>query len=137
MTGLLRWPVRLASLAVALAVWQLLTAADVRFWIRFDRFPGPVEVLREFGRQIEHGQFWQDIAQSLARILTGFVLAAVLGVVLGVATARSRWAADLLQPLLDVARPIPAIALVPVAILLFPANEQGIVFITFVAAFFP
>ena len=35
------------------------------------------------------------------------------------------------------ARPIPAIALVPVAILLFPSNEQGIVFITFTAAFFP
>ena len=34
-------------------------------------------------------------------------------------------------------RPIPAIALVPIAILLFPRNEQGIVFITFVAAFFP
>ena len=34
-------------------------------------------------------------------------------------------------------RPIPAIALVPVAILLFPSNEQGIVFITFTAAFFP
>ena len=34
-------------------------------------------------------------------------------------------------------RPIPAIALVPVAILLFPSNEQGIVFITFAAAFFP
>ena len=35
------------------------------------------------------------------------------------------------------ARPIPAIALVPVAILLFPTNEQGIVFITATAAFFP
>ncbi|TDD67060.1 ABC transporter permease [Actinomadura rubrisoli] len=137
MSGVLRWLVRLASLGAALVVWQLLTAANVRMWVRFDRFPGPVDVAREFGRQIENGQFYQDIAQSLVRILTGFALAAVLGIVLGVATARSRWVGDLLQPLLEVARPIPAIALVPVAILLFPANEQGIVFITFVAAFFP
>ena len=43
----------------------------------------------------------------------------------------------MLQPLFEVVRPIPAIALVPVAILLFPTNEQGIVFITFTAAFFP
>ncbi|MUN40314.1 ABC transporter permease [Actinomadura litoris] len=136
-SGLLRWPVRAASLATALLAWQILTAANVRFWVRFDRFPGPMDVLREFGRQVEEAQFWQDIAQSLVRILTGFALAAVLGVVLGVATARSRWAGDLLQPLFEVARPIPAIALVPVAILLFPANEQGIVFITFAAAFFP
>jgi NitT/TauT family transport system permease protein len=136
-SGLLRWPVRAASLAAALAVWQLLTAANVRLWVRFDRFPGPADVLREFGRQVEHAQYWQDVAQSLVRILTGFGLAAVLGVAAGVATARSRWAGDLLQPLFEVARPIPAIALVPVAILLFPANEQGIVFITFAAAFFP
>ncbi|GAA0243018.1 ABC transporter permease [Actinomadura nitritigenes] len=137
MSGLLRWPVRAASLLAALAVWQMLTAADVRLWVRFDRFPGPADVLREFGRQAEHAQYWQDVAQSLVRILTGFALAAVLGVAAGVATARSRWAGDLLQPLFEVARPIPAIALVPVAILLFPANEQGIVFITFAAAFFP
>lgn len=55
----------------------------------------------------------------------------------GVLVARSRLAEDLLGPVLEVVRPIPAIALVPVAILLFPSNEQGIVFITFTAAFFP
>ncbi|MFI0407217.1 ABC transporter permease [Actinomadura sp. 3N508] len=137
MNRLHRWPVRVASLLAAVAVWHLVTAADLRLWVRFDRFPGPVEVVAEFGRQIEQGRYWQDVAQSLVRILTGFALAAVLGVALGVATARSRWAGDLLQPLFEVARPIPAIALVPVAILLFPANEQGIVFITFAAAFFP
>jgi len=55
----------------------------------------------------------------------------------GVLVARSRLAEDLLGPVLEVVRPIPAIALVPVAILLFPSNEQGIVFITFTAAYFP
>jgi NitT/TauT family transport system permease protein len=54
-----------------------------------------------------------------------------------VLVARSRLAEDLLGPVLEVIRPIPAIALVPVAILLFPSNEQGIVFITCTAAFFP
>ena len=65
------------------------------------------------------------------------MLAAVLGIAVGTAIARSRGTADVVQPLLEVVRPIPAIALVPIAILLFPTNEQGIVFITFVAAFFP
>ena len=40
-------------------------------------------------------------------------------------------------PLTELARPIPAIAMVPVAILLFPTDEAGIVFITFLAAYFP
>ncbi|GAA2577667.1 ABC transporter permease [Actinomadura fulvescens] len=129
--------VRPASLAAALLAWHLLTAADVRLWVRFDRFPGPLDVARELQRQLQHPQFYEDVAQSLVRILTGFALAAFLGIALGIAVARSKWAGNVLQPLFEVVRPIPAIALVPVAILLFPANEQGIVFITFVAAFFP
>lgn len=42
-----------------------------------------------------------------------------------------------LRPFIELIRPIPAIALVPLTILLFPSSEQGIVFITFFAAFFP
>lgn len=133
----LRWPVRIGSLAVALLVWQWLTAADVNLWVRFDRLPTPVEVAAEFGRHLGNPVYYQDIAQSLVRILTGFTLAAVVGIAAGVAVARSALLSDLLQPLFEVVRPIPAIALVPVAILLFPRNEQGIVFITFTAAFFP
>src|SRR4051794_30926828 len=132
-----RWAVRAASLLAALLLWQLLTAHDVRLWLRFDQFPGPADVASRFRTELQGAEYYQDLAQSLLRILTGFTIAAVLGVGLGIAIARSRWAADLLQPVLEVVRPIPAIALVPVAILLFPTNEQGIVFITTAAAFFP
>jgi NitT/TauT family transport system permease protein len=132
-----RWAVRVASLAGALLLWQWLTAADVTLWVRFDRLPTPVAVAEQFLRVAQDPVYYQDVAQSLVRILTGFALAAVVGVAAGVAVARSWLLSDVLQPLFEVIRPIPAIALVPVAILLFPRNEQGIVFITFTAAFFP
>ncbi len=132
-----RWAVRLTSLAAAVLAWQWVTAGDVRLWVRFDRLPTPVEVWRELVRQLGEPVYYEDVAQSLVRILTGFGIAAVLGIGLGIAIGRSRLLADVLQPLFEVVRPIPAIALVPVAILLFPTNEQGIVFITFVSAFFP
>nr|WP_179670136.1 ABC transporter permease [Nocardioides thalensis] len=106
-------------------------------WLRFNRLPGPVEVFEAFQVQLGSSLYYQDLAQSVVRILSGFAIASVLGVGLGILLARSQWASDLLQPLLEIARPIPAIALVPVAILLFPSNEQGIVFITATAAFFP
>jgi NitT/TauT family transport system permease protein len=133
----LRWAVRAASLATALLLWQWLTAADVTAWVRFDRLPTPLEVADQFGRLLGDPAYYLDIAQSLVRILTGFALAGLAGIAAGVAVARSWLLSDLLQPLFEVIRPIPAIALVPVAILLFPRNEQGIVFITFTAAFFP
>ncbi|WP_433572146.1 ABC transporter permease [Streptomyces sp. CA-251247] len=132
-----RHVVRALSLAGALGLWQLLTAYDVNLWLRFEQFPTVTDVARAFGDRIGSGTYWQDLTDSLTRIVTGFVLAAVAGVAVGTAIARSRLAADLLGPVLEVLRPIPAIALVPVAILLFPSNEQGIIFITFTAAFFP
>ncbi|MFE6622277.1 ABC transporter permease [Streptomyces sp. NPDC008086] len=136
-TARFRPVVRVLSLLAALALWQLLTTLDVQLWLRFDQFPSVTDVAREFGQRLGDGAYWQDVSDSLRRIVTGFLLAAALGVAAGVAVGRSRWTADLVGPVLEVLRPVPAIALVPVAILLFPSNEQGIVFITFTAAFFP
>ncbi|MFJ5074693.1 ABC transporter permease [Streptomyces sp. NPDC088553] len=129
--------VRVASPLAALGLWQLLTSYDVDLWLRFEQFPTVVEVASALGDRIGTEAYWQDLGHSLRRIAVGFLLAAVLGVAAGTAVARSRWAADILGPLVEVVRPIPAIALVPVAILLLPTNEQGIVFITCAAALFP
>lgn len=124
-------------IAAALLAWYLLTQHDVVAWVRFDKIPGPAEVVSSLLVQVKSGAFYGHVLASLSRILTGFALAGVCGVMVGIAVGRSRMAAALIRPLLEVARPIPAIALVPIAILLFPTSEQGIVFITFFAAFFP
>ncbi|MFI9385410.1 ABC transporter permease [Kutzneria sp. NPDC052558] len=125
------------SLVAALLLWQLLTSLHVNFWLHFDRLPTVVDVARDLGYQLQTSLYYQDLGDSLARILIGFALAALAGVAIGVAVGRSALAGDLVSPPLEVLRPIPAIAMVPIAILLFPSNEQGIVFITFLAAFFP
>jgi NitT/TauT family transport system permease protein len=132
-----RYPLRIASLAAALGLWQVLTEYDVDVWLRFSQFPTVTDVAHTFAGRLTGPDYWTDLTDSLTRIVLGFLLAAVLGVAAGVLVARSRLAEDLLGPVLEVIRPIPAIALVPVAILLFPSNEQGIVFITCTAAFFP
>jgi NitT/TauT family transport system permease protein len=128
---------RVASIAAAVGLWQLLTAGHVRFWLRFDSLPTVTEIVGALTRAVSTHEYWLDLGQSLIRILTGFGLAAVVGVASGILLGRSRLAGDLLGPLTELARPIPAIAIVPVAILLFPTDETGIVFITFLAAIFP
>ncbi|MEU5631871.1 ABC transporter permease [Streptomyces rishiriensis] len=132
-----RYALRAASVAAALGLWQLVTSLNIDLWLRFSQFPTVADVARTFADRLAGDDYWTDLTDSLTRILTGFLLAAVAGIATGVLVARSRLAEDLLGPILEVVRPIPAIALVPVAILLFPSNEQGIVFITFTAAFFP
>lgn len=134
------WPgrlLRVASVAGAVLIWQLLTAADLRLWLRFDTLPTVTEVVSAFGTRLGTEVYYLDLAQSLIRILTGFAIATVLGVASGIALGRSQVFAGILGPLTELARPIPAIAVVPIAILLFPDDETGIVFITGLAAYFP
>jgi NitT/TauT family transport system permease protein len=129
--------VRVASVAAAIGLWQLLTANHVRVWLRFDTLPTVTEISSAFLNRLGTQAYWLDLGQSLIRILTGFGLAAALGVVTGILLGRSAVFSDVFGPLTELARPIPAIAIVPVAILLFPTDEAGIVFITFLAAYFP
>ncbi|MDG4667663.1 ABC transporter permease [Mycobacterium sp. 236(2023)] len=131
------WLVRIASVAAAIGLWQLLTANDVRLWLRFDTLPTVSDIVAAFAVRVATTDYWLDLGQSLIRILTGFALAAIAGVVTGILLGRSAKFANVFGPLTELARPIPAIAIVPVAILLFPTDEAGIVFITFLAAYFP
>ncbi|MFD3507856.1 ABC transporter permease [Nocardia sp. NPDC058666] len=124
-------------LAALLLAWYLLTTNQVVFWLRFDKIPTPAQVFESFSTQIGASTYYRDIFSSTRRILIGFGLATVSGVLIGMAVGRSAVVSALVRPVLEVFRPIPAIALVPLAILLFPTGEQGIVFITFFAAFFP
>lgn len=128
---------RLGTVALALLLWQLLTTGGVRLWLSFDKLPPPTAVLAALQTQLGSGVLHQDVLASLGRIGAGFALAGVLGTLVGVALARSRLAEDSIGTLVAIVRPIPAIALVPIAILLFPTSEQGIVAITAAAAFFP
>jgi NitT/TauT family transport system permease protein len=61
----------------------------------------------------------------------------VVAVPLGLVMGRFRFVRDVVFPVSEVLRPIPAIAWVPMSIMLWPTNEESIVFITFLGAFFP
>ena len=127
----------LIPIAVFVVLWHLLTTYGVVAWLRFNRMPTPASVLDALSTRIGSGSYYDDLLASLQRILLGFGLAAVVGVALGILVGRSEIARMTLRPFIEIIRPIPAIALVPLTILLFPSSEQGIVFITFFAAFFP
>ncbi|CKH16823.1 ABC transporter permease [Mycolicibacterium smegmatis] len=127
----------LIPIGVFLVAWHLLTENNVVAWLRFNRMPSPDAVLQALLARVSSGSYYDDLLASLQRILLGFGLAAVVGIALGVLVGRSEVARMTLRPFIELIRPIPAIALVPLTILLFPSSEQGIVFITFFAAFFP
>lgn len=126
-----------ASLGGLLLFWHLATTYRWDFYIRFTNLPTPAEVLQQLQLAAESQKFVTNVGISLRRIALGFLAATALGVTLGLLIGRYRITRQLLFPAFEALRPIPAIAWVPISIMLWPDNEVSIVFITFIGAFFP
>jgi NitT/TauT family transport system permease protein len=125
------------SLALFLLAWHLLTEYRVVFFVRFTNVPSPSAVYESLTRAMHDSTFFMHVILSCRRILFGFSLAAVVAVPLGLVMGRFKLAHEILFPITEVLRPIPAIAWVPMAIMLWPTNEQSIIYITFLGSFFP
>lgn len=126
-----------ASLALFVLTWHLATRYKLDFYIRFGNIPTPGDVLAHASVLFHTHAFYENMLISLRRILIGFSIATLLGVAMGVAIGRYRIVRELSFPSLEVLRPIPAIAWVPMSVMLWPSNETSIVFITFLGSFFP
>ncbi|MBU2531700.1 MAG: ABC transporter permease [Alphaproteobacteria bacterium] len=135
--ALIRWTVRALALAVGIFAWHLAATYDVNFYINFENIPEPLIVWSAFTGHIAGSEFYIHILVSMQRILIGYSIAVVLGVGLGMAMGRSRFAQDVLMPYVEILRPIPAVAWIPLAILMWPTEEASIIYITFLGALFP
>jgi ABC-type nitrate/sulfonate/bicarbonate transport system permease component len=83
------------------------------------------------------GALFKHGLQSLARILSGWGLAAALGIPLGMAMGSWRVIEETVGTVVHFLRPISPVAWIPLAILLFGFGLAGPMFIVFLAAFFP
>jgi len=126
-----------ASLCLLFSIWYFGTKYRFVFFIRFTNIPTPAEVFDKIFEVNKSGKYLLNIGISVRRILAGFGIAIMVAVPMGLLIGRYRAARDLLLPAFEVLRPIPAIAWVPLSIMLWPSNEISIVFITFLGAFFP
>jgi NitT/TauT family transport system permease protein len=136
-SSLCQWLLGLVSIGGVLLFWYLATRYKLDFYIRFNNIPTPGEVLLKIVEVNQSTKFLNNVGISVRRILLGFMVATVLAVCLGIVIGRYRAVRGLLMPALEIFRPIPAIAWVPMSIMLWPSNEVSIVFITFLGAFFP
>lgn len=118
---------------LALVLWELIARSIARPAL----LPAPTRVLDAAMDLARTGRLWADIAVSLQRAALGFLIAAVLGVTLGLIMGRLRPLTLLLEPLLQLLRPIPAIAWVPFSIIWFGVGETPKVFVIAIGVFFP
>ena len=131
------WGLRFLSVAIGVAIWQLACVTKFSFFIRFDNVPTPLVVFADFVKHLHETKFYIHIGISMKRIVIGFALATALGILTGVLMGRSKILRELIVPYIEILRPIPAVAWIPLAILMWPTEESSIIYITFLGALFP
>ena len=129
--------IRILSLLLCVSFWQVASTYHWNLGIRFEFVPTPTEVFHSVAEMVQSPKFVSNVRSSLFRIFAGFFIAAVLGIGLGLLVGRFKLAGNILMPPLEVLRPIPAVAWIPLAILMFATAEESMVYITFIGAFFP
>ncbi|HDS2647777.1 taurine ABC transporter permease TauC [Klebsiella aerogenes] len=140
-----RWPLSrqltlsVATLAVLLAIWWAVTALQL---ISPLFLPSPWQVLQKLltiaGPQgFMDATLWQHLAASLTRIAIALVLAAIVGVPVGIAIGLSPTVRGILDPLIELYRPVPPLAWLPLVIIWFGIGETPKILLIYLAIFAP
>ncbi len=116
------------------------------YWLPFKpfhRLPGPDEVIIEwlsrdpyYGISIYTKEYYIHILYSFYRATASFMLGTLLGVPLGLIMGWNRRFYEFSFPLVEMIRPIPPLAWVPLSILMLPGVEPAVIFVTFLVSFF-
>jgi NitT/TauT family transport system permease protein len=124
------WPFLAAALLVALWHYSVI-------WTATQVFPSPLSVEKGLAELLGKHVLWSDIGDSLRRVAIGFGTAAVVGIPLGLMLGWYPAVNQVLNPVLQILRPVSPIAWIPIAIILFGIGDHAAVFLIFLGAFFP
>ncbi|MEV0378901.1 ABC transporter permease [Nonomuraea sp. NPDC050643] len=100
-------------------------------------FPAPSTVLNEAGRLPADPQFLEGVAVTLSNWALGLLIATVVAVPLGVLLGALPPVERAVRPVLEFMRPIPSVAIIPLAILLIPVDELMKVSVIVYASIWP
>jgi ABC-type nitrate/sulfonate/bicarbonate transport system permease component len=135
MTAPFRW-LRGAEFVLALAVVAALWHAAALHVGRNNVLPSPASVAVAW-LDLLHGELGEDVIASLTHLALGYGLGVTTGLLLAIACARFAVVDAALDPLMELLRPIGAIAWIPLAILMFGVGQLVPVFLIFYASTFP
>lgn len=146
---------RIAGPLVLLLIWQAAAQYYNQPWI----FPTVTKVLSQLAHPLRQhyasGSLLSSTLISLLRVLLGFSLAALVGVTLGIIMGSITFIRDILEPVMELLRPLCPIAWLPFAIVVFKLRtlpqlfglgyshtifdqvQLGMIFVIFVGGFFP
>lgn len=130
--------IQIGSIALCIVLWQIVSSYRLNFGvITFRNVPPPTEVMQSTLVLLQSPKLLSHLGSSLWRVFAGYGGAVVIGILFGFIIGRSRVGKNVLLPPVEILRPIPAVAWIPLSILMFPSSELSMIFITFIGALFP
>ncbi len=119
---------------IIITVWELVCHfAEVKTY----NMPAPEVILQDAFEKIKSGILWKHISVSFLRVLEGFLLAMASALILGILIGLSKKIEAFTELVIQILKPIPPIAWIPLAILWFGIGESSKLYIIFYGAFFP
>ena len=109
--------VNISTIVALIIIWYIVSAS-----VRSLYLPSPTDVFKR-SYTTYHNTLGVDISYSLMRISVGFILGSLLGIVLGIALSWSRIIEWWFDPLIEIIRPVPVLALIPLFVLWFGIGE--------------
>jgi sulfonate transport system permease protein len=125
---------RLVGPAVAIALWQLLCSA--RVFTSFE-LASPLAVIDAARQLLADGTLQSAMLISLQRVVEGLAIGVFAGVTLAVITGLFWLGEDLLDPIIQAARAVPVLGLLPLVIIWLGVGELPKVFLVALAVTFP
>jgi ABC-type nitrate/sulfonate/bicarbonate transport system permease component len=115
-------------------VWQIIAMLGIRDPLIF---PGPVAVIEAAIKNVPLTRLLEHIGISLLRVVMGFSLGAAVGITAGIVSGWYQKLGNVLRTPIEILRPIPPRAWIPLAIIWLGLGESSKVLIIFLGAFFP
>jgi NitT/TauT family transport system permease protein len=134
MLTLKNWINVLVGFIILIALWQTIIIFG-----KYDSslFPAPLQVWEGILSLIKDGTLFEHFRVSILRFLAGYLSAVVSGILLGLIFGRIPVLWGVIDPIVQVLRPVSPIAWSPFIVLWFGIGDMPAIVIIFIAAFFP
>lgn len=120
--------------AALLTLWEVSARSG---WVSSTYWPPFSGVVLALVKGCINGELPMLIASTLRRVALGYAFGCAMGIALGALLGIDRWARYILKPIIEVLRPIPAPAIVPMLILFLGVDDLLKVVVVALACFFP
>jgi ABC-type nitrate/sulfonate/bicarbonate transport system permease component len=124
----------LAAVLVVLGLWELVVRTGV---ISETSIPTMTATVGELFTQLGESGFWSAVGLTLEGWALGLGIAMALGIPLGMLIGSSRWLFRAFRVPIEFLRPIPSVALIPLAVLIYGTGLESKVFLAAFASFWP